>query len=258
MRIPRDVIPEMSQMQVVESGLYPVTVAEFEKTETGEPRAGAATPAGCLLYKVQFRTADDVPLFDQYYVGHTDDPLAEDPETWKRFPAQRLNSLLNAAGVTEDDDAKIARIIKGKKLTLDVIKEKDNKGSDRNNIKNFYSVAGAPRMPTPGAKKPAASKPGAPSAPAAATPPITPIRKVAPPPPAAEAQDAGGVATEGTEGNGADAEGTQETAPPPIKKKAAAAKEATIPCELCDPIQHIARSQYKAHIGLHEQEQGEE
>jgi len=254
MRIPRDVIPEMSQMQVVDTGLYPVTVAEFEKTETGEPRAGAATPAGCLLYKVQFRTADDVPLFDQYYVGHGDDPDAQDPETWKRFPAQRLNSLLNAAGVTEDDDAKIARIIKGKKLTLDVVKEKDNKGNDRNNIKNFYSVAGAPRTPTPGAKKPAATKPGVP-APSAPAPPITPIRKAAPPPPAAEAEqeefDTGGT------GNGADVEETQETAaaPPPIKKKAAAAKEATIPCELCDPIQHIARSQYKAHIGLHEKEE---
>ncbi len=252
MKIPRDVIPEMSQMQVVESGLYPVTVAEFEKAETGEPRAGAATPAGCLLYKVQFRTTDDVPLFDQYYVGHADDPLAEDPETWKRFPAQRLGALLNAAGVTEDDDAKIARIIKGKKLTLDVVKEKDNKGTDRNNIKNFYSVAGAPRTPTPGAKKPAATKPGAPSA---ASPPITPIRKAAPPPPA-EVEQEEAVTTEVPAGNGADVQETQETtAPPPIKKKAPTAKEATIPCELCDPIQHIPRSQYKGHIGLHEQEE---
>jgi len=250
MRIPRDVIPEMSQMQVVESGLYPVTVAEFEKTETGEPRAGAATPAGCLLYKVQFRTTDDIPLFDQYYVGHVDDPDAQDPETWKRFPAQRLGALLTAAGVTEDDDAKIARIIKGKKLTLDVVKEKDNKGTDRNNIKNFYSVAGAPRTPTPGGvKKPAATRP-----PAAGATALPPVRKAAPPPPAEAAEEV--AATEGTEGNGADVQETQETtAPPPIKKKASAAKEATIPCELCDPIQHIPRSQYKGHIGLHEQEE---
>ena len=254
MRIPRDVIPEMSQMQVVESGLYPVTVAEFEKTETGEPRAGAATPAGCLLYKVQFRTADDVPLFDQYYVGHTDDPLAEDPETWKRFPAQRLGSLLTAAGVTEDDDTKIARIIKGKKLTLDVVKEKDNKGSDRNNIKNFYSIAGAPSMPTPGAKKPQAARPAATQT--GSPPPIRKVVPAAPPPPAEEVEVVDETATAGT-GNGVDAPETTTTAPPPIKKKAAA-KEATIPCELCDPIQHIARSQYKAHIGLHEQEQGEE
>jgi len=246
MKIPRDVIPEMSQMQVVESGLYPVTVAEFDKTETGEPRAGASTPAGCLLYKVQFRTDDDVPLFDQYYVGHADDPSAEDPETWKRFPAQRLGALLIAAGVTEDDDAKIARIIKGKKLTLDVVKEKDNKGSDRNNIKNFYSVAGAPKMPAPGARKPAATRPGSVSA---ITPPV---RKAAPPPPAAEEV----ITADGTEGNGADVAEETAPAPPPIKKKApVAAKEATIPCELCDPIQHIARSQYKAHIGLHEKEE---
>jgi len=247
MKIPRDVIPEMSQMQVVESGLYPVTVAEFEKTETGEPRTGAATPAGCLLYKVQFRTDDDVPLFDQYYVGHADDPDAQDPESWKRFPAQRLNALLTAAGVTEDDDVKIARIIKGKKLTLDVVKEKDNKGNDRNNIKNFYSVAGAPKTPTPG-RKPAASRPAA-DQPSGAPPPV--VRKAAPPPPAAEEEVAG------TEGDGTiDTQGTEpHTAPPPIKKKAATPKEATIPCELCDPIQHIARSQYKAHIGLHEQEE---
>ena len=246
MKIPRDVIPEMSQMQVVESGLYPVTVAEFDKTETGEPRAGATTPAGCLLYKVQFRTDDDVPLFDQYYVGHADDPTAEDPETWKRFPAQRLGALLIAAGVTEDDDAKIARIIKGKKLTLDVVKEKDNKGSDRNNIKNFYSVVGAPKMPTPGAKKPVTPKPGTILA---SAPPA--IRKAAPPPPAAEVEQD----QEPTEGNGADVAEETATAPPPIKKKPAAAREATIPCELCDPIQHIARSQYKAHIGLHEKEE---
>jgi len=247
MKIPRDVIPEMSQMQVVDSGLYPVTVAEFDKTETGEPRAGASTPAGCLLYKVQFRTDDDVPLFDQYYVGHADDPTAEDPETWKRFPAQRLGALLTAAGVTEDDDAKIARIIKGKKLTLDVVKEKDNKGNDRNNIKNFYSVAGAPKMPAPGARKPAAAKPGTILA---SAPPA--IRKAAPPPPAAEVEQD----QESTEGNGADVAEETATAPPPIKKRApAAAREATIPCELCDPIQHIARSQYKAHIGLHEKEE---
>jgi len=210
MRIPRDVIPEMSQMEVVESGLYPVTVAEFEKTETGEPRAGAATPAGCLLYKVQFRTEADVPLFDQYYVGHGDDPTAEDPETWKRFPAQRLGALLTAAGVTEDDDSKIQRIIKGKKLTLDVVKEKDNRGNDRNNIKNFYSVAGAPRTPTPGAKKPAGTRPavagvGAPL-PVGAPPPV---RKAAPPPPAET--DEVTVAS----GNGTDAEEIEETAPPP-------------------------------------------
>jgi len=153
---------------------------------------------------------------------------------------------LIAAGVTEDDDAKIARIIKGKKLTLDVVKEKDNKGSDRNNIKNFYSVAGAPKMPAPGARKPAAAKPGTILA---SAPPA--IRKAAPPPPAAEE-----VEVEATEGNGADAAEETATAPPPIKKKApAAAKDPTIPCELCDPIQHIARSQYKAHIGLHEKEE---
>jgi len=250
MKIPRDVIPEMSQMQVVESGLYPVTVAEFEVTETGTPKAGASTPAGCLLYKVQFRTEDDVPLFDQYYVGHEDDPNAEDPETWKRFPGQRLGALLTAAGVTEADDAKIGRIIKGKKLTLDVVKEKDNKGNDRNNIKNFYSAAGAPKLMTPGAKKSIIKPPAATSLPSPSAPP-PPVRKAAPPPPAPEEE----VADAATEGDGADAE--EAGAPPPVKKKAAAAavKEGTIPCELCDPMQHIARSQYKAHIGLHEQEE---
>jgi len=244
MRIPRDVIPEMSQIQVVESGLYAVTVESLEKVETGEPKSGATTPAGCVLWKAQFRTEDDIPIFDQFYIGTGDDPEATDPETWKRFPGQKFNKMLNAAGVTEDDDVKIPRIILGKKLTLDVVKEGDNKGNPRNNIKNYYSIAGAPKTPTPGAKRPAAARPGAPSA---ATPPV---RKAAPPPPAETDE----VTTAG--GNGADAEVTQETAtPPPIKKKAAAPKEATIPCELCDPIQHIARSQYKAHIGLHEQEE---
>jgi len=257
MRIPRDVIPEMSQTQVIETGLYGVTVAEFEKTETPEPRsADAKTPAGCLMYKVQFRTQDDVPLWDQYYIGTADDPNADDPqgEAWKRFPAQRLAAMLNAAGVTEDDDSKIPRIIKGKKLTLDVVKEKDNKGNDRNNIKNFYSLAGAPKMPTPGGvKKPAGVKPAGAALLPSSVPPATSVpavRKTAPPPP-----------DEVEAGNGADvvAEAAEEIAaatPPPVTpKKKAAAAETTIPCELCDPIQHIVRSLYKKHIELHEAEE---
>jgi len=122
----------------------------------GSSLAGMIHQNGKLVYKSQAQVVEPSEiagqmLFDDFWVGVDEDPEAQEEDTWKRFGASRLFSMLEAAGLdmNDIDDEELPGLYQGRryKVSIQYVKNPDVNpdgsphkyaGAESNKVKRYF------------------------------------------------------------------------------------------------------------------------
>jgi len=233
---PHDDISE--GMVLVPDGAYALQIVEAIETETAGGE-GSVLPAGCLMYRAQYSIAEPEPYvgypqYDYFVIGTTDDPQADDPETWKAsIGARQLKRMFKAAQVPMSDDIdEMCAMAVGQQLIGVVGQQVTKRGTPMNQINGYYALGerevGLEHKPAAARGRVPARAPAA--APRAATPPAAPPQR---PAPAARVVPGRPAAPP----------------PPPANPKKGGAAGAMTKCAVCGDS--VPRAQFAQHVQAH-------
>ena len=173
---------------VVDEGIYQLVISSLEEK---------VSAAGNLMFALESVIEDPLTfgaltMRDWFVIGNEEDPLAEDPETWRKARgAQKLKRFLKGAQVQLDADMDIvcANAVDSRflaKIVIDIDDGKKNpeyKGQQRNRMTSYFAI-GTRDIGVSGnaAESPPATKPtpGKVKAKAKAKPPAAVIEKAKP------------------------------------------------------------------------------
>lgn len=149
-QVPWDAIPD-SVGNVLPTGMYKLEVEEMLESESKK---------GKYMLKATFRVLEPVEqagmvVFDNYTIGSDNDPGGDDPKSWEGIAAARWKDVIKKSATAQRPTVEeTCHAAKGMQfladVTVEVEKEGEYKGRERNRIKKTYRV-GEATIPVAGA-----------------------------------------------------------------------------------------------------------